>query len=295
MARAKNMNLFLLDGTARGRIKCTLANWTGVAYKIPRNMLKDSRSIALLNQTGVYLLFGDSGDTGEPLVYVGQAGIRKNGKGILCRLDEHVLQTKKDWWNTAVAFTTQNNSFGPTEISYLENRFYHLALDAKRFKAENDTDPNPGNLTEEKESELEEYIDYARLVIGALGFPVFEPIRQEEMPGDSSTNENIILYCRRSGAMAEGQRTSEGFVVFKGSKLRDERQFTPSCPPNAFRNRAKYKQYINSDNVLLADILFSSSSNAANFVTGANCNGNREWKTKDGVTLGQIESSEQNS
>jgi hypothetical protein len=34
--RGKSINLFLMDGTPNGRIKCTLANWTGVAYKIPR-------------------------------------------------------------------------------------------------------------------------------------------------------------------------------------------------------------------------------------------------------------------
>ena len=37
--RGKNIQLFLMDGEAGGRIKCTLANWTGVVYKIPRTEL----------------------------------------------------------------------------------------------------------------------------------------------------------------------------------------------------------------------------------------------------------------
>ena len=41
MPRGKNINLFLMDGDASGRIKCTLANWTGVAYKIPRTEMID--------------------------------------------------------------------------------------------------------------------------------------------------------------------------------------------------------------------------------------------------------------
>lgn len=28
--RGKSINLFLMDGEAGGRIKCTLANWTGI-------------------------------------------------------------------------------------------------------------------------------------------------------------------------------------------------------------------------------------------------------------------------
>lgn len=35
-AKGKSINLFLMDNKADGRIKCTLANWTGVSYKIPR-------------------------------------------------------------------------------------------------------------------------------------------------------------------------------------------------------------------------------------------------------------------
>ena len=38
-SRGKNINLYLMDGEASGRIKCTLANWTGVAYRIPRTEL----------------------------------------------------------------------------------------------------------------------------------------------------------------------------------------------------------------------------------------------------------------
>lgn len=292
MPRSKNMNLFLLDGIAQGRIKCTLANWTGVAYKIPRALLKESKKIDLLQQTGVYLLFGESEDTGDPLVYVGQAGIRKNGKGIHCRLEEHMLQSKKDWWNVAVAFTTSNNSFGPTEISYLENRFYHMALDAKRFEAQNDNDPNPGNLIEEKESELEEYIEYAKLVIGALGFPVFEPLRQmkETAEEQESVDATPILRCTGAEVEAKGQQTNEGFVVLQGSRIRPS--FTPSCPSSVKKYREKHKHLIGADHELTEDILFSSPSLAASFVCGASKNGKTEWKTDSGQTLREIEGTE---
>ena len=50
----KNMNYFLMDGTPNGRIKCTLANWTGVTYKIPRAKLVDCKNIPYLKQNGVY-------------------------------------------------------------------------------------------------------------------------------------------------------------------------------------------------------------------------------------------------
>ena len=52
-ARGKSINLFLMDGDAGGRIKCTLANWTGVAYKIPRIELDKCKERDDLKQSGV--------------------------------------------------------------------------------------------------------------------------------------------------------------------------------------------------------------------------------------------------
>ena len=58
--RGKNINMFLMDGTSTGRIKCTIANWTGVAYKIPRTELERCKNRDDLKQSGVYFLFGES-------------------------------------------------------------------------------------------------------------------------------------------------------------------------------------------------------------------------------------------
>jgi hypothetical protein len=87
--RGKSINLILMDGDPSGRIKVTLANWTGVAYKIPRTELEKCKDMDILKQSGVYFLFGTSDDTGDDVVYIGQAGARKNDEGILLRLQEH--------------------------------------------------------------------------------------------------------------------------------------------------------------------------------------------------------------
>ena len=50
--RGKSINLFLMDGEAGGRIKCTLANWTGIAYKIPRTELDRCKEREDLKQSG---------------------------------------------------------------------------------------------------------------------------------------------------------------------------------------------------------------------------------------------------
>ena len=141
MKRGRTISLFLLDGSVTGAIKYTLPNWTGVVYKIPRTALGSCKNREHLQQSGVYFLFGKTEERNENVVYVGQAGIRKNGNGLLGRILEHARNPEKDYWTEAVAITTTNNSFGPTEISYLENQFTKLATDAKRYIVKNRSTP----------------------------------------------------------------------------------------------------------------------------------------------------------
>ncbi|NLB81211.1 MAG: GIY-YIG nuclease family protein [Clostridiaceae bacterium] len=291
--RGKSINLFLMDGEASGRIKCTLANWTGVVYKIPRTALDLCKERGDLKQSGVYFLFGVSDETGNNVVYVGQAGVRKSGEGLLYRLQEHKRDSDKNYWTETVVFTTSNNSFGPTEISYLENRFCGLVLAAKRYDVENSKEPTQGNITEEKESELEEFVDYARIVMGTLGHKVFEPLVSLKSMEDSekyNEAEEPILFFNRANHNASGRRTSEGFVIFKGSTIVPNLQ--KSCPNNVRKYRERYKSKIDDNNVLTEDILLSSPSAASAFIGGASLSGNIMWRTKEGITLKDLEKNE---
>ena len=295
--RGKNINLFLMDGEAGGRIKCTLTNWTGIAYKIPRTELDKCKDRNDLKQSGVYFLFGTSDTTGNSIVYIGQAGARKNGEGILNRLQEHKRNPEKDYWTEAIVFTTSNNSFGPTEISYLENRFCNLAIQAKRYEVKNGNDPTPGNITEEKESEMEEFIDYAKVIMGTLGHKLFEPISKQAAQAADGTlvvpeGYSGLLHLERTiknvgKVEADGAQTAEGFVVFKGShiSLADD-----DTIPAVIKERRKNAP-LDEQGVLMEDMLFSSPSYAAMFVIGKSANGLISWKTADGKTLKSLETS----
>ena len=291
--RGKNINMFLMDGTPTGRIKCTIANWTGVAYKISRADLELCKNRNDLKQSGVYFLFGASNDTGKPVAYIGQAGNRKNGEGILNSLFEHKRNAEKDYWTEAVVFTTSNNSFGPTEISFLENRFCNLAIAANRYEVKNGNDPSPGHITEEKESEMEEFIELSRIIMGTLGHNIFEPVT--ESPADKPPVKNsppieddeTLFYITRKIKAADftvkalGKLIDDGFVVFKGSIISPLIKDVVSDETKRRRNAAK----ISADYILLEDEIFSSPSGAAEFVIGNTCNGWRWWKNKDGVEL----------
>ena len=312
--REKCIYLFLMDGDPSGRIKCSLANWTGVAYKIPRTDLEKCKACEHLNQSGVYFLFGKSDDTEKDVVYIGQAGVRKNGEGILNRLQEHQRNPDKDYWTEAVVFTTRDDWFGPTEISYLENRFCEMAKVAKRFIVKNGNEPSPGNVTDEKKCELEEFICYAKIVMGTLGYRVFEPYtdpaitepttiegRGGDMDGgesigqsddpDDGPNLNQVFYIRhefrnREGKYkAQGKLTREGFVVLIDSQIDFDETETIPKKAKRLRDDAKLEKSVDENGFLQEDYLFPNPSIAAAFVTASSVNGLTEWKTADGIAL----------
>lgn len=291
--RSKNINMFLMDGEVTGKIKCTLSNWTGVIYKIPRIQLGDLKSRDEMKQSGIYFLFGRDEDKQKDVTYIGQATTRKNGEGVLLRIQEHTRDTHADYFNDVIILTTQNNSFGPTEISYLENKFTQLAKEAGRYIVKNGNDPNPGNVTEEKESELDEIVENTLMIIGTLGYRVFVPMTKE-VSQDLTDNHSTYLYLKRktkkSNKVIEAtcERTTEGFVVLEGSQVEiKDSSYLPASLKEMRQNLIASR--VIQDGVLREKQLFSSPSYAAAFLLGMQTNGRTDWKDQDGRTLKELE------
>ena len=293
MKRGKNINMFLMDGEVTGKIKCTLSNWTGVIYKIPRIQLADLKSRDELKQTGIYFLFGRDEDKQKNVTYIGQATNRKNGEGVLLRVQEHTRDSHADYFNDVIILTTQNNSFGPTEISYLENKFTQLAKESGRYIVKNGNEPNPGNVMEEKQSELDEVVENVLMIVGTLGYRVFIPMTtnvDQQTRNDAEQYLYLKRKMKKSNQIIEAkcERTTEGFVVLEGSQV--EMIDSPAIPTSLKELRKELiKENVIKDGILQEKQLFSSPSYAAAFVLGMNTNGRMDWKDKDGKTLKELE------
>lgn len=293
MKRSKNINMFLMDGEVTGIIKCTLSNWTGVIYKIPRIQLADLKSRDEMKQSGIYFLFGRDEDKQKDVTYIGQATNRKNGEGVLLRVQEHTRDIHADYFNDVIILTTQNNSFGPTEISYLENRFTQLAKEAGRFIVKNGNEPNSRNVTEEKQSELDEVVENTLMIVGTLGYRVFVPMTKkawQNISGGNSTHFYLKRKTKKSNRMIEAvcEQTSEGFVVLEGSQV--EMIDSPTLPTSLKELRKELMEAnVIKDGILQENQLFSSPSYAATFLLGMPTNGRTDWKNQDGKTLKELE------
>ena len=290
MSRGKNINMFLMEGDVTSSIKCTLSNWTGVIYKIPRTKLNSEliRQRQHLKYSGIYFLIGKSDKEDKNLVYVGQAGNRKNGEALLLRLLEHTKDGKMDFFNEVIVLTTDTNIFGPTELNYLENKF------AERYILKNQNEPNIGNVTEEKESELIEILSNSEMIIGTLGHKLFIPTLNKDTLEEEAVKDKDLLFLSRKNKIsnlqieAKCKRTNEGFVVLKGSMISLEDLKIMPKSIKKLRDQLIASKII-KNGILMENQLFTSASYAAAFVLGTNANGLTHWKTKDGQTLKELE------
>ncbi len=282
MAFGKTIKIFLIDGDPNGRMSCELSNWTGKAYKIPRIKVKACTDRDDLISTGVYLLFGKD-DDGKDLVYIGEA------ETILKRLNQHLNQ--KDFWNETIVFISKDENLNKAHIKYLENRLHDIAKNANRYRVENHITPTQSSISEPDQAEMEEFLENIKMLVNTLGHKVFEEKRDFQ---PKQKKETFYIKAAR-GADAEGEPTSDGFVVFKGSKAAGST--VPSMTTNFLNLRQKLIEdkslVVNGDRFeFVEDYIFSSPSTAAAMVMGRNANGLTEWKLNSGKTLKEYESSD---
>ena len=283
MAKGKSINLFLIDGDSTGRIKATLSNWTGIIYKIPKPSLVyclNGGDISKhIKHAGIYFLLGES-INGNPTIYVGQANTRKNGIGLIQRLNEH--KGDENEWSEIVILTRQNDTLDAAELNYLENKFTNLAVEVKRYDVINKCDPSKGNISEEKESEMDEFIDNCLSIVGILGIKAFEKIEKLNFSNvtDGSKFREPLIFFFKGKLKATASLSTQGFVLLKGSQLSSK--LSESLKENIRLLRIKYGSKIDNNFKTTDDLLFNSQSAAASFVTGCPTSGNAVWKTKDG-------------
>lgn len=86
-----------------------------------------------------------------------------------------------------------------------------------------------------------------------------------------------------------GKVTPEGFVVLKGAKLNDK-PIAKSLNKGLANLREKYiDEEKVKDGITTENLLFSSSSAAADFILGYSASGPKIWKNKDGKSLKEID------
>lgn len=274
MSYGKTIELFLVNGTADSIVTAELSNWSGKAIKIPRIEVQSSKRQDI-EQVGVYFLFCKE-DDGPDSVYIGESENVK--ERLLQHLRDYQTDKEKYYWTTAVIFTGRD--LNKTFIRYLENRLVKIAKNCKRYKVLTKSTYTKTVMKESGYAVMQEFLDDIKVVINTLGYKVLEPLVQHR-----TSDEEDLLYIHTGVAKATGKTTTEGFVLFHGAAINEKVH-----EKGIVKLRKKWiKEEKIKDLVTTDDILFSSSSAAANFVLGYKVSGPQTWKDKKGKSLKEID------
>lgn len=278
---AATIKLFLPNGDAKGLRTAEISNWTGKALAAPRTELEQLLAREECESAGVYILTGRDPSTGSPYAYIGEA------EAIRDRLRQH---KSKEFWVTAIVFVSKDENLTKAHVRYLESRLLHEARQVNRFTLDQNQ-AGGSRLPESDREDMEVFFSRIRQLLPVLGSDLLTPIAR--VPVESQAEGP--LFCRIKGAEARGQRTPDGFVVFRGSSaVKSNRPSAQQRHPFVVTLRNK----LVADGVLMEkddflifedDYEFSSPSAAAAVVHGGGANGLTEWRTKDETTLKKLD------
>jgi len=277
--RSFKINILVVDGIPDGLRLVEKSNWNGLGIVFPRGRYSQAKNREEFSSSGVYLLVGN--DEGLlPDLYIGEADVIRE------RLNYHISDDKKEFWQKTFIFTTRGTPLNKAQIKYLEACLLELAVQSGRSNLANKVTPKRSLLSEADQAEMEGYMDELLTILPVLGISFFESIE--------NTKVNTIIYelVEKQYCKAKGVETSEGFMVLKDSIARlNEVQSMKKGVPGYYDLR---KQLIR-DGVLRTsgdqlvfkrDWDFKSPSAAASVCLGKSANGLVLWKDKSGVTLG---------
>jgi hypothetical protein len=273
----KTIQIYLPQGTSQGQRIAEITSRTVQAIQVPRAGLAFAGTRTETKSVGVYLLLSQD-DVDESRVYVGEA------EDCYKRLIQH--STSKEFWNTAIVFVSQKQQFTKSHVKYLEWFCIKSIENAGRMKLINSVMPSEPYVQEPVVADLHDCFETIRILTSILGYPVFEYLRKNRSVADGNR-----VFINAKNAKAEGEYTTEGFVLFKGALCNPTVSKAITSSSLKRRNSLKENGVLevqDGDLILVKDHLFSSPSAAGALVLGRETNGWTTWKFSTGKTLDEV-------
>ncbi|WP_457427953.1 GIY-YIG nuclease family protein [Roseateles sp. P5_E7] len=272
------IKLFLPRGDAKSLRTAEISNWSGKAIAAPRIELDELLLREELDKPGVYILLGTDPETNAPRAYFGGAEVLRE------RLKQH---RSKEFWVAAIAFVSKDENLTKAHVRYLESRLLAEATLIGRY-ALDQNQAGGAKLPESDREDMEVFLGRIQQLLPVLGSDILTPLVQPAR----AVSAPSLLFCTIKNAEAQGQRSPNGFVVYRGSTaVADERPSAQSWV-RGLRQQLLDEGALVAEGSLLKfvkDAEFSSPSAAAATVKGGNANGLTAWRRKDGVTLRELD------
>ena len=276
-----SIKLFLINGNSTGLRTAEISNWSGKALAAPRTEVGDLRRRDEIKGAGVYFLIGISTESNEPILYIGESGC------VADRLKTHVEKGDKEFWVHTLVFVSKDDNLSKAHVCYLESRLMDIAQQNPHLRLDNRTKSN-ATLSEADSAEMEKFLQRLLQLLPVLGVHFFS---NPELMLQRSKDKPAIFNGAIAGAVAQGFRTDEGFLILKGSTVTKEAR--PSCSPSIIKHRdfllkkgilAEEGEFL----VFTQDFETISPGMAGSIIAGGSMNGLVFWKDSKGRTLKEL-------
>lgn len=275
-AKSFTIHTELLDGTLSGARNIYMgANSTCHLYVITRNEISLANTLdEISGQPAFYVLSGEGGQK----AYIGHTTDFANRK------NDHVQ--KKDWWDTALVFVSDNHKIYGDDVRYLEYLGISQAQDAGSCELLNNANPKKPTIAPYRINDMEAFFRDIVFLAEFYGCRVFSAPKSQQ-----STDRHIFRVGNNGDRPSSGSgyfdQASGKFVLLKGSRLASE---TTGSYKNAKRPQfiAEHCKTVDNAIILSHDVEFDSPSGAAGMVLGRSENGWVSWTDAEGRTLASV-------
>jgi hypothetical protein len=302
----KSIRIFLADGVPNGLMIAEMGGRTGTFLVVPRspNLLQVLKARPETARPGIYILIGldDNSAVYREKVYIGESD------DVLTRLGQHLIDSKKDFWNQTALIVSKDPNFNKTHAKYLEFRMIALAQAAGRATLANGNNSSMPYLSEADKADMENFLEEIQIVLPTLGFsfalpaPAVIPSGPSLPPGNPGGDPakpppidngpptvisvSPLFVLNGSGLTAQAQIINGEFVVLKGSDVSSATKPSLRQGMQNLRvqllNEGKINDYVAGGNLQFsANVPFNSPSAASDVILGYSSSGPASWKVKD--------------
>lgn len=271
MGEPRLIQTYLPDGSLEGVRIIELSESALKGFVVPRLKLNKVKSIQELAQPALYLLLSADGAQG----YVGET------RNFYQRVKNH--DQAKTFWDVAIAFVSNTNTWEKGDVEYLEARIVELANETGSIEITNKTIPIRNKVHEFKLHSLGRIAEDIRQVTTMLGYNLLSTDKPEE-----------IWYCNTKKTNAKAVFRGDQFVILAGSKIDSNvtssfRESFPAAVEQRLKVFVEQGLILENDTYILKEnVTFRSPNIAGGFAAGRNVNAWTTWKNKKGETMDEV-------
>ncbi|MEZ2442339.1 GIY-YIG nuclease family protein [Chitinophaga sp. RCC_12] len=162
-SRGVSIKIFLNTGNRKGIVTASIANWTGIAIRIPRHLFEKLKKQKELHRPGVYFLLGqDIDNPTTQCIYIGEAN------NLMERIIQHLRKSDKTFTTDIICFYSQDDNLTISHTKYLELKMIEMLSKLTDLRLTNISRGTRVSISQATKAEMDAYFDNMKIILPLL-------------------------------------------------------------------------------------------------------------------------------